>query len=73
MENKEQTIVQSVGFVGLLTLAFIVLKLCGVITWSWWWVLSPLLISTGITIVLVIVLLIMAAVIYRKHKRERNE
>jgi hypothetical protein len=23
-------------------LAFIVLKLTGVITWSWWWVLSPL-------------------------------
>jgi hypothetical protein len=23
-------------------IAFIVLKLAGVITWSWWWVLSPL-------------------------------
>jgi hypothetical protein len=23
-------------------MAFIVLKLAGVITWSWWWVLSPL-------------------------------
>ena len=21
---------------------FITLKLCGVLTWSWWWVLSPL-------------------------------
>ena len=26
----------------LLLVAFIVLKLTGVITWSWWWVLSPL-------------------------------
>lgn len=25
----------------LLTLIFMVLKLCGVITWSWWWVLCP--------------------------------
>ena len=25
----------------LLTIAFIVLKLCDVIDWSWWWVLLP--------------------------------
>ena len=30
-----------IGFIGLLTVAFIVLKLTGVITWSWWWVLAP--------------------------------
>jgi len=29
----------------LLLVAFIVLKLLGVIDWSWWWVLSPLWIS----------------------------
>lgn len=31
-----------VGFIGLLTVAFIVLKLTGIITWSWLWVLAPL-------------------------------
>jgi len=30
-----------VGFSGLLTISFIVLKLIGTIDWSWWWVLSP--------------------------------
>jgi hypothetical protein len=25
----------------LLGIAFVVLKLCGVINWSWWWVLAP--------------------------------
>ena len=30
-----------VGFFGLLTLLFIGLKLGGAISWSWWWVLSP--------------------------------
>ena len=30
------------GFLSLLTILFIGLKLAGVITWSWWWVLSPL-------------------------------
>lgn len=34
-----------IGFVGLLTIVFITLKLTGVIAWSWWWVLSPLWIS----------------------------
>lgn len=31
-----------VSFVGLLTILFIGLKLGGVITWTWLWVLSPL-------------------------------
>lgn len=38
------------GFATLLTIAFIVLKLCGVITWSWWWVVSPILICLGLGI-----------------------
>ena len=42
-----------VGFCGLLTIAFVVLKLCEVITWSWWWVFSPLLIGIGIWLVIV--------------------
>ena len=29
------------GFSSALGLAFIVLKLCGVINWSWWGVLAP--------------------------------
>ena len=31
-----------VGFCGLLTVAFIVLRLTGHIDWDWWWVLAPL-------------------------------
>jgi hypothetical protein len=31
-----------IGFCGLLGIVFITLKLCGVIDWSWWWVLLPL-------------------------------
>ena len=34
-----------VGFLGLLTLLFVGLKLGGVISWSWWLVLSPLLVT----------------------------
>ena len=37
-----------IGFVGLLTILFIGLKLTGYIGWSWWWVLSPMWITCGI-------------------------
>lgn len=30
------------NFFGLLFLVFLVLKLTGYITWSWWWVTAPL-------------------------------
>ena len=49
-----------VGFTGLLTVAFVVLKLTHVIDWSWWWVLSPIWIS-GVLLVAIIAL---AAVLY---------
>ena len=44
-----------IGFSGLLTIAFIVLKLCKVIAWSWWWVLSPIWISAGIVLIIIII------------------
>ena len=31
-----------VGFGGLLTIVFVIFKLLGYLTWSWWWVFSPL-------------------------------
>ena len=48
-----------IGFAGLLTIAFIVLKLTNVIDWSWWWVLSPIWISFALAILIIgIVLLV---------------
>lgn len=48
-----------IGFVGLLTIAFIVLKLTGYITWSWVWVLSPI----WITFVVVFFIFLLAVVL----------
>lgn len=42
MSTSTQSKSGGIGFVGLLTIVFIVPKLTGVIAWSWWWVLSPL-------------------------------
>ena len=30
------------GFTGALTIVFIIMKLLGHISWSWWWVLAPI-------------------------------
>ena len=47
---------KSVGGTGLgaLTLIFITLKLVGVIDWSWFWVLSPLLIEIILVVLVVL-------------------
>lgn len=47
-----------IGFGGLLTIVFIVLKLTKVIDWSWWWVTCPLWIPMAIFVVLVIIVLL---------------
>ena len=58
-DNKSTASSGGIGFAGLLTIAFIILKLCGVIAWSWWWVISPILISAGLAIVLLVFLLVL--------------
>ena len=47
------------GLPPLLTALFIGLKLGHVIDWSWWWVLSPILISGAFTIVLILGMLLL--------------
>lgn len=45
-----------IGFCGLLTLVFIVLKLTGVIGWSWIWVLAPAWASALVWIGIIVVI-----------------
>lgn len=40
----------SVPIAELFLVAFVVLKLVGVIDWSWWWVLSPIWITFAIAV-----------------------
>lgn len=51
-----------IGFCGLLTIAFIVLKLTGVISWSWLWVLAPIWIPAAIVLAVLLVVLIVVLV-----------
>ena len=56
MNNQQAS--GGIGFTGLLAIVFIILKLCGIITWSWWWVLSPLWISAILWVIFVIIALL---------------
>lgn len=47
-----------IGLCDLLTVAFIVLKLCNVIAWSWVWVLAPLWIPAAIALVIIVICLL---------------
>jgi len=67
--NASATASGGIGFTGLLTIAFIVLKLCGVIAWSWVWVLSPLWIGLAILIGVMlvgVVIIVIAAILSKK-------
>ena len=53
MDNKN-TAGGGLGLGTVLFLIFLVLKLCNVITWSWWWVTSPLWISAILYVVILV-------------------
>ena len=60
-----------IGFLGLLCIAFIVLKLTGVIDWSWWWVMAPIWIPWSILLVGVVVFFIASGIIlWLQQRRE---
>lgn len=68
--NNEKTTSGGIGFGSALLLTFIILKLVGVINWSWWWVLSPI----WIPVVLLMAVSILLFVVYRivKYFRLKN-
>ena len=59
---KENRVYGGIGFPGLLTITFIVLKLTGVIAWSWWWVLAPMWMPLAIGLVALVVWLVVFVV-----------
>ena len=61
------------GILEVLFIVFLVLKLTGVIAWSWWWVFAPL--YPAIAIWLFVLLIIIGGAItgtleYKRHKRK---
>ena len=60
-----------IGIATVLFLIFLVLKLTKMITWSWWWVFSPLWICVGVVLV-VFVLWALVLTVLKLRKRGRR-
>jgi len=65
--SKEST---SGGGFTLLTIAFIVLKLCKVIDWSWWWVMAPAWLPAGMGLICLVCYAIYLLITSAKRKRD---
>ena len=62
MDNRNGIQVVGVSFTGLLTIAFIVLKLCNVIKWSWIWVLCPIWFPVAFLLIISVILSIVIVI-----------
>lgn len=60
------------SFTGLLAILFIGLKLGGIITWSWWWVLSPIWIPLVISILMCVILVLFLLIKYYWYDKFSN-
>ena len=59
MKNEKNA---SLGVCGVLGIVFIVLKLVGVIPWSWLWVLAPFWIPASLAIVMIAIGIILTLI-----------
>lgn len=62
------------GFLGLLTVLFVGLKLTGFIDWSWWWVTAPIWAPITVLIIFLVIFLVGYGVVelfhfIMKHKK----
>jgi hypothetical protein len=62
MSKNSSSSSSGIGFIGLLTLLFIGLKLTHYIDWSWLWVLSPLWISTSLALFILVIIFLIAVI-----------
>lgn len=57
------------GFTEILTIVFIVLKLLGVISWSWWLVLLPEIIAFVLYAVVIVLYIVTGAGVAKEFKK----
>lgn len=72
MTHSQQQANNGITFLGLLQIVFITLKLCNVITWSWWWVMAPLWMPIALCaiVAVIVILVLIVGVAIGIHKRK---
>ena len=61
------------GFTELLTLIFVVAKIAGLISWSWWLVLLPEIIAMAVYLFLILLTLIVPILDYIDEKKKESK
>ena len=60
--NKKVSFSCGGGICSTLFIVFLILKLVGVINWSWWLVCLPLIIGVGLWVLFALIILILAVI-----------
>lgn len=60
---EKKIVYNGVSFMGLLFIAFLVLKLINVINWSWWWITAPLWGPTALVVGVLLLFFIISFII----------
>lgn len=69
MSQRSEATNTGIGVAGVVQIVFLILKLCKVIDWSWWFVMLPTLIEIGL---LVVILTIGAVVVIAESRAEKK-
>ena len=71
MSNSSNGAGGGIGLIGILGVVFVVLKLCGVIKWSWWWVTCPFWAAFAILAVVLVVVGVLKLCVYIGEKAKK--
>lgn len=56
--RDDLTVNMNWDWLGLLQVIFIVLKIVGIVEWSWWWVFSPVWVPIAVVGVILLILFV---------------
>lgn len=69
MKREDAQTASGLSLPVIVFVVFLTLRCAGVISWSWWWVTSPLWIVAALIVVITILYVAVFAYRYRNHKR----
>lgn len=72
MSSNRNSSSSGIGICGVLTIVFVVLKLVGVINWSWLWVLCSLWIDILLTVIVLVVLAVLGDRKINKNEKSKR-
>lgn len=72
MRKEDAQTAQGLSLQVIVFVVFLILKLTGLISWSWWWVTSPLWIVAALIVAITIIYVAVFTFRYRKFRNRRR-